>query len=105
MEKEHIHKEQDPWIEELLPEEEGWRYTQFTIHAKGSDVLSLIKQLVTQANIFKVTVWHRDRALATIPIVYGSVMIALFPFLSLFTVISLLALDCKVVAHKKTMKH
>ncbi|WP_167577571.1 DUF4342 domain-containing protein [Ammoniphilus sp. YIM 78166] len=82
------------WIDELLPEQE-------TYEAKGKDAWGLAKDLLKLANVVRISIWHQGRPLASIPVVYGGVVATLFPFISLFSMISLLALDCRIVVEKK----
>lgn len=101
MERQEIHKEQQPdWIEELLPEGNRHKKT-YTIHATGQDVWRIVKLILNKANGVKISIWHDQRPLATIPALYGGFAVALFPFLSLFSMISLLTLNCRIIVEKQ----
>jgi hypothetical protein len=91
---------QQEWVEELLPDQVDSRQER-VFDVKGRQVWELIKDLVSKANIVKISIWHKDHLMASIPVVYGGVMAAVFPFISLFSLISLLALNCKVVVEKR----
>ncbi len=82
------------WIDDLLPSQE-------TYEARGKDAWRLAKELLKLANIVRISIWHKGRPLASIPVVYGGVAVTLFPFISLFSMISLLALDCRIIVEKK----
>lgn len=84
-------------IEELLPEP----HSQTILYAKGMDVWKLVKELLEMANVIRISIWHNNRPLASIPVLYGGLASALFPFVSLFSMISLLALNCRIVVEKK----
>lgn len=101
MENTHSHQQQE-WIDDFLPsEEEYFHKTEKVYQAKGKDVLNLVKDILKMANVVRITVWHKEKALASLPVVYGGVMAAVFPYLSAFAMISLLALDCKIIVEKK----
>ncbi|MBP1930538.1 DUF4342 domain-containing protein [Ammoniphilus resinae] len=104
METNHVHHQKnEDWIEELLPGEEDTSHTGYsTFYATGQEVWNLVREILGKANIVKITVFHGEKEMVSIPIVYGGVMAALFPFLSIFSMISLLALNCKVVVAKRT---
>ena len=82
------------WIEDLLPNRVAYQ-------AKGKDAWGLAKELLKLANVVRISIWHKGRPLASIPVVYGGVMATIFPFISLFSMISLLALDCRIIVEKK----
>lgn len=89
--------EQELFIEELLPE----KHSQTVFYAKGKDVWKLVKELLEMANVIRISIWHKNRPLASIPVIYGGLASALFPFISLFSMVSLLALNCRIVVEKK----
>ena len=90
------------WVNELLPDEDGlFQERTQTYEAKGKDAWGLVKELLKLANVVRISIWHKGRPLASIPVVYGGVMATLFPFISLFSMISLLALDCRIIVEKK----
>ncbi len=89
--------EPEQWIEEFFPEKKA----QTIFYAKGMDVWKLVKELLEMANVIRISIWHKNRPLASIPVVYGGLATALFPFISLLSMISLLALNCRIVVEKK----
>jgi|GEM_PF-5892436 len=104
METNDVHRQKnEEWIEELLPGEEDTIHTQYsTFYATGQEVWNLVKEILGKANIVRISIFHGEKEMVSIPVIYGGVMAALFPFLSIFSMISLLALNCKVVVAKRT---
>ena len=88
-------------LNELFPEKEGQHALPLIVQARGKEVLRLVKTLLIKANNVKISVWHKDSPIVTIPSLYGGIMATLFPFISAFSVISLLALDCRIIVEKK----
>lgn len=102
MDSTHSHQRQQEWLDEFLPTEEKVFEGQEQVYAaKGKDVWNLVKDILKMANVVRVTVSHNERPLVSLPVVYGGIMAAVFPYLSAFAMISLLALDCKIVVEKK----
>lgn len=105
MQRQQTEREAEAWIEELFPGHERNKYDapreQTTFYAKGKDVLDLVRSLLEKTNVLKISIWYKERSLATIPVVYGGVAAVIFPFLSLFAMISLLTLDCKIIVEKQ----
>jgi len=104
MDRQQIEREPEALIEDLFPgsaEKDDWQSDQTTFYAKGKDVLGLVNDLLKKTNVVKISIWHKGRLLAGIPVVYGGLAAVIFPFLSLFSVISLLALNCKIVVEKQ----
>jgi hypothetical protein len=97
MEKQ-IHNEEQLLIDELL---DGDKARQVTFHATGSDVLSMIKEILAKAQVFKISIWHKERLIVSIPAYYGGLMTILLPFLSTLTAISMLSLNCKIIVDKR----
>lgn len=104
MERQQMERESEALIEDLFPgsgRNAEWEPEQTTFYAKGKDVLGLVNDLFKKTNVVRISIWHKERLLAAIPVVYGGLAAMIFPFLSLFSIISLLALNCKIVVEKQ----
>ncbi|RXT14843.1 DUF4342 domain-containing protein [Ammoniphilus sp. CFH 90114] len=102
MEKTLRSDRQQEWLDELLPDEEDvFKEKSHLYEARGRDVWEVVKEILRMANVVRVSIWHKEKNLASIPIVYGGLMTVIFPYLSVFSMISLLALDCKIIVEKK----
>ncbi|RKD24012.1 hypothetical protein BEP19_06225 [Ammoniphilus oxalaticus] len=90
-------------VEKLSPDRGDRAGTrQKVFNASGKDVFRLVKELTQLSNVIRISIWHKQRNLAKIPVVYGGLAAIFFPFISLFSMISLLALDCRIIVEKRS---
>jgi hypothetical protein len=101
MEQRAVLDQDEELLNELFPQKDDEHFIPFMIQAKGRDVLRLVKALLLKVNNIKISVWHKDSPIVTIPSLYGGLAAALFPLLSVFSVVSLLALDCRIIVEKR----
>ncbi len=64
------------------------KYEVFSID--GRDLLQRVKQVIKQANVVRIAVVKEDKVLIVLPIAVGAVTAVLFPYITLFTLITLL---------------
>ncbi|RBP68907.1 uncharacterized protein DUF4342 [Alkalibaculum bacchi] len=94
VEKEESQKENQEEDEEKTNSKE--EYT-----AKGKDILKLIKKLLKEGNVTKLTVKKKDEVVLNIPVNAAAIGVVLIPYLSILAGIAAIATDCTIQVERK----
>lgn len=68
---------------------------------KGKDILKLIKKLIREGNVAKITVKKEDEIIVNIPVNAMAVGLVLLPFASIIAATVALAVDCTIQVQRR----
>lgn len=78
------------------------RQTTQVLKVTGGEVLRLLKRILDEANVIKVVIRREDgRELCTIPGGYGSMVLLVWPRVSVFLLASVMVMNYEVVVHRE----
>lgn len=69
--------------------------------AKGKDIIKLIKKLLKEGNVTKLTVKKKDEVVLNIPVNAAAIGLVLIPYLSVLAGIAAIATDCTIQVERK----
>ena len=98
VEKEESQKE-DQEENQKQDEEKTNHKEEYT--AKGKDILKLIKKLLKEGNVTKLTVKKKDEVVLNIPVNAAAIGVVLIPYLSILAGIAAIATDCTIQVERK----
>lgn len=68
---------------------------------KGKDILELIKKLIKEGNVAKITIKKDNEIILNIPVNAVAVGIVLLPFISMIAGVAAIATDCTIEVQRK----
>ncbi len=94
-----VEKEQSS--EEKQKEDEEKTNSKEEYTAKGKDILKLIKKLLQEGNVTKLTVKKKNEVVLNIPVNAAAIGVVLIPYLSVLAGIAAIATDCTIQVERK----
>ncbi len=67
-----------------------------SIEAQGSDVVEKVKHVVSEGNVRRIRVRHKDRVIAEFPLTVGVVGALIAPMLAAVGAVAAIATDCTI---------
>lgn len=68
---------------------------------KGKDILEIIKKLITEGNVAKITIKRDNETILNIPVNAAAIGIVLLPFMSMLAGVAAIATDCTIEVQRK----